>query len=61
MKRPFGWLSHGWIDHHDRRMARASQATLMSCGHRADSITHDTLAPYCSECNNVETMVEIPA
>jgi N6-adenosine-specific RNA methylase IME4 len=31
---------------------------MMSCGHHADTITHDTLAPFCSECHNVETMIE---
>lgn len=37
---------------------RAEPRVLMSCGHRADTITNDTLAPFCSECHNVETMVE---
>lgn len=31
--------------------------TLMSCGHKSDTITNDTLAPMCSGCGNVETMV----
>lgn len=32
--------------------------TRMSCGHYADTITHDTLASFCSECHNVETWTE---
>lgn len=36
---------------------KAPERPLMSCGHRADTITHDTLAPLCSICMNVEEAV----
>jgi hypothetical protein len=36
----------------------AEPRPMMSCGHRATTITCDTLAPYCEDCHNVETMVD---
>lgn len=41
-----------------RPLVKDPQATLMSCGHYANTITHDTLTPLCDICMNVETWVD---
>lgn len=46
----------GCMNVHRRGEANAV-AVIRISGHRADTTTHDTLAPFCSECHNVETMV----